>query len=225
MLRKKIKRTLDIVTSSIALIICLPMIITITVLIKLEDGGDVLFTQERAGIRNGRFKIYKFRTMKQYSENITIGEYICEDNAYITRTGKFLRRWGLDELPQLWNVIKGDMSIVGPRPGMPYQANKYNSTQARRLDVKPGITGWAQVNGRNRLTWPERIELDVWYVENWSVALDIKILLMTLPAIFKREFAFAVVEGDDKIVRLGGEDDYVQELRRRDGAISTGEDC
>lgn len=140
--------------------------------------------------------------MKEGAEKETVGKYITGNEEVLTPVGKFLRRWALDELPQLFNVLKGDMSVVGPRPALPYQVERYNERQRKRLEMKPGLTGWAQVNGRNKLTWPGRIEYDVWYVENWSLWLDFKIMFLTIQALLRKNYAFSdenIVE--DEIVR------------------------
>lgn len=147
----------------------------------------MFFLQERVG-KNGKiFRLFKFRTMVVGADEKTKGVYIDEKNPYVTRIGYFLRRWSIDELPGFINVLKGDMSLVGPRPTLEYQVRKYDDLQKRRLLVKPGITGWAQVNGRNMLTWPERIKLDVWYVEHRSLWLDIKILFKTFWVVIKEK--------------------------------------
>jgi len=194
---------MDIWFSALGIIIGAPALLVIALAIKTTSPGPVFFTQDRVG-KNGRvFRIYKFRTMAHGAESCTMGRYINKKDASITPAGRILRRWALDELPQLLNVLKGDMSIVGPRPTLEYQVKKYDSKQRKRLDVKPGITGWAQVNGRNKLSWPDRIELDVWYAENWSIGLDTRIILMTVPALLKREFAYADENAsDDEIVRF-----------------------
>ncbi len=197
-----VKRFMDIIISFLALIILLPAFFMIFIAIKLTSHGPAIYKQERIGMNGKSFVVYKFRTMRLGAETETMGKYITGDEEALTALGKFLRRWGLDELPQLWNVLKGDMSLVGPRPTLPYQVERYYEWQRKRLLVKPGLTGWAQVNGRNKLTWPERIEYDVWYVENWSLMLDLKIIAMTIPAILKREYAFAEREEPDDQFRL-----------------------
>lgn len=161
-----------------------------------------MFKQVRVGKDGKQFVLYKFRTMKVGAEEVTAGKYITGKEEVITPIGRFLRRWAIDELPQLFNVLKGDMSIVGPRPALPYQVEKYDERQKKRLMMKPGITGWAQVNGRNKLTWPERIELDLWYVDNWSLCLDLRIIALTIPALFNKRFAFAPEDISDHIVKL-----------------------
>jgi len=182
-----LKRMIDVVVSGIGLIILFPIFVIIGIFIKLDSKGPVFFVQERAG-KDGRiFKAYKLRTMVDNAEKIGLGYEIAKDDNRITRVGKNLR-WGIDELPQLINVFKGEMSIVGPRPALPHQVEKYSEQGRRRLEVKPGITGWALVNGRNSLSWPERIKLDIWYIDNWSIWLDLKILFKTVwVVIFTRE--------------------------------------
>lgn len=198
-----LKRMLDVCLASCALLLIAPVFLLVGLTIKLTSPGPVFFVQERAGLRGKSFPMYKFRSMISGSEEVTLGIYIDKDFPSVTRIGRFLRRWALDELPQLFNIIKGDMSIVGPRPAMPYQIVKYDARQRRRLEVRPGLTGWAQINGRNRLSWPERIDYDLWYVDNWSILLDIKILFMTLPALINKEFAFASADlGEDEIVNI-----------------------
>jgi lipopolysaccharide/colanic/teichoic acid biosynthesis glycosyltransferase len=188
---KFIKRFFDISLSFLLIIITLPLVVVIALCIKFTSRGPMFFKQERVGVNGKSFVVYKFRSMVEDSEKTTIGEYISEENINITKVGRILRRWALDELPQAWNVLRGEMSLVGPRPTLPYQVVKYDKRQMRRLDAKPGLTGWAQVKGRNKLTWPERIEMDLWYVDNWSNWLDLKILAMTIPALLQKEFAFA----------------------------------
>jgi len=173
--------------SGIALIILLPIFAIIGIFIKLDSKGPVFFIQERVGKGGKIFKTYKLRTMVLESEKMTGNNPIDKKNSYITRIGKVLRRTGIDELPQLKNVIMGDMSLVGPRPTILCQVKGYNDFQRKRLLVKPGITGWALVNGRNFLSWPERIMLDIWYIEHWSFWLDIKILFKTLFIVAKGE--------------------------------------
>jgi len=152
--------------------------------VKLGDRGPVLFRQMRVGKDGSDFELLKLRTMVVGAESIGAGYAVNEGDARITRIGRILRRLSLDELPQLWNVVRGDMSMIGPRPTLRYQVERYDDRQRRRLDVKPGITGWAQVHGRAALPWAERIELDVFYVEHRSPLLDLKILLKTPLALF-----------------------------------------
>ena len=182
-----LKRIIDVVLSGIGLIILLPIFAIIGIFIKLDSKGPVFFTQERVGEGGKIFRAYKLRTMVDNAEKIGLGYEIKKDDERITRIGKHLR-WGIDELPQLINVFKGEMSMVGPRPALPHQVEKYSKQERRRLEVKPGITGWALVNGRNRLSWPERIKLDIWYIDHWSLWLDLKILFKTIcVVIFTRE--------------------------------------
>jgi lipopolysaccharide/colanic/teichoic acid biosynthesis glycosyltransferase len=197
-----LKRLLDIIISAMGLLIFSPFLLAIALVIRISSPGPALFIQERIGKNGKSFRMYKFRSMVMGSESRTLGKYIHRNEGNITPVGRFLRRWALDELPQLINVIRGEMSIVGPRPTLSYQVEKYNERQRKRLLMKPGLTGWAQVNGRNKLSWPERIELDVWYVENWSILLDMKIMLMTIPALLRKEFAFAEEDVSDDIVRV-----------------------
>jgi len=153
--------------------------------IKLEgSGGPVLYRQTRVGKDGSDFELLKLRTMVVGAETIGAGMAVNKGDVRITRTGRILRRLSLDELPQLWHVIRGEMSVVGPRPTLRYQVERYTAKQRRRLEVKPGITGWAQVHGRASLPWEERIELDVWYVEHRSPRLDLKILARTPFALF-----------------------------------------
>jgi undecaprenyl phosphate N,N'-diacetylbacillosamine 1-phosphate transferase len=171
------KRIFDIFASGLALIFLLPIFALIGVLIKIDSKGPVFFIQLRAGKDGKPFGAYKLRTMVNNAEKL--GKGLKKDDPRITRVGKYLR-WGIDELPQLINVLKGDMSIVGPRPTLMSQVEQYTDEHKRRLEMKPGITGWALVNGRNKLSWIEKIEYDIWYIDNWSLGLDLKILFMTL---------------------------------------------
>ena len=192
-----LKEVFDRIVSFIALVILLPIFLVVAFLIKIDSKGPVFFLQERVGKDGKIFKAIKFRTMFTEAPQKTRGIYINKDNPYVTRVGKFLRRSGIDELPQLINVLKGEMSLVGPRPTLPYQVAKYNDFQKKRLLMKPGITSWALIHGRNKLTWPERIKLDVWYIENWSFWLDIKILIKTVWVVAKGEGLYADRETDE----------------------------
>jgi len=192
-----LKEIFDKIVSFIVLIVLLPIFLIVAFLIKIDSKGPVFFLQERVGKGEKIFKAIKFRTMFTEALQKTRGIYINKDNPYVTRVGKFLRRSGIDELPQLINVLKGEMSLVGPRPTLEYQVEKYDDFQRKRLLMKPGITGWALVNGRNKLTWPERIKLDVWYVEHWSFWLDIKILFKTVWMVAKGEGLYADVTTDE----------------------------
>ncbi len=178
------RRVLDLLIAVPAAIVTAPVVAAFCVLIRLESRGRPIFTQTRAG-RDGRpFQIFKLRTMVTGAEHIGAGLAVLHGDSRITRMGGFLRRYSLDELPNLWNVVRGEMSIVGPRPTLMAQIELYTDHQRERLLVSPGITGWAQVNGRASLPWSERIELDVWYVEHRSLWLDLKILAMTGRMVF-----------------------------------------
>lgn len=179
-MQKIVKVLIDLLASALALIMLSPLVAIIATAIKLDSSGPIIFTQKRAGREGKPFVICKFRTMVIEAEKRGAGVFVEENDARITRVGRFLRHTSLDELPQLINVLKGEMSLVGPRPTLPYQVERYEERQWGRLKVKPGVTGWAQINGRNALTWPERIELDLWYIENWSLQLDLKILMRTI---------------------------------------------
>jgi lipopolysaccharide/colanic/teichoic acid biosynthesis glycosyltransferase len=172
-------RAADVALAGAALVVASPVLGLAALAVKLEDGGPVLYRQTRVGRDSADFELLKLRTMVVGAETMGAGYAVNEGDSRITQAGRILRRLSLDELPQLWNVVRGDMSIVGPRPTLRYQVEGYDARQRRRLEVKPGITGWAQVHGRAALPWPERIELDVWYVENRSPLLDLKILLKT----------------------------------------------
>lgn len=192
-----LKRIIDVVVSGIGLILLFPIFVVIGLLIKLDSKGPVFFVQERAGKDGKIFRAYKLRTMVDNAEKFGLGHEIEKNDSRITRVGKYLR-WGIDELPQLINVFKGDMSMVGPRPALPHQIEKYSKDEMKRLEVKPGITGWALVNGRNILSWPERIKLDIWYIDHWSIWLDLKILFKTIwVVIFTREGIY----GKDGVTR------------------------
>ena len=179
-----LKRFVDVVGASAGLALASPFLAAAAVAIKLEGGGPVLYRQRRVGLCGEEFDLVKLRTMVVGAERLGHGWAVDHGDARITRVGRALRRLSVDELPQLWNVLRGDMSLVGPRPTLAYQVEEYTPRQRRRLEAKPGITGWAQVQGRARLRWSERIELDLWYVENRSVWLDLKILARTPLALF-----------------------------------------
>ena len=174
-----IKRVFDLVLGTALSIVTAPLVATLTLLIALESRGHPIYTQTRVGQHGRPFQIFKLRTMVSGAEFQGAGLAISAGDARITRLGALLRRYSLDELPNLWNVVLGEMSIVGPRPTLQHQVDAYTEHQRGRLAVKPGITGWAQVNGRTALPWPERIELDLWYVEHRSLALDLQILRRT----------------------------------------------
>lgn len=181
------KRMIDILVSSMGMFIFSPLGVLMLILIKLDSKGPIFFKQERVGKDGHPFQIFKFRTMVEGAVHMGAGYLIEKDDFRITRVGKFLRRTSLDELPQLINILRGEMSLVGPRPTLRYQVEQYDDWQKRRLLVKPGVTGWAQIHGRNELSWNERIEYDIWYLEHWSVSLDLKILMKTLWIVLKRK--------------------------------------
>jgi len=175
-----IQRALDLAIAVPASILTAPVIGLLAAAIRLETPGHPIYTQTRAGLNGDRFQIYKLRTMVRGAEFTGAGLAIQEGDDRITSVGQLLRRYSLDELPNLWNVVRGEMSIVGPRPTLTVQVEQYTDRQRGRLAVKPGLTGWAQVNGRASLPWTERIELDLWYVEHRSLALDLRIIARTV---------------------------------------------
>ena len=179
-----LKRLFDILLSALALILLSPLIAITAIFVIIDLGFPIFFTQIRPGYRGNLFKIYKFRSMKDIETKKGIQ---TPDIKRLTAFGLLIRSTSIDELPSLWNVLMGDMSLVGPRPLLVEYLSLYNKEQARRHNVKPGITGWAQVNGRNALSWRERFELDVWYVDNHTFFLDLKILLMTVKKVLFRE--------------------------------------
>ncbi|MCX7847875.1 MAG: sugar transferase [bacterium] len=204
-----IKRVFDVMVAGAGLVLLSPVMGLIALWIKADSRGPIFFRQVRAGRGGKPFTIYKFRTMVEGAEKG--GYYTAAEDPRITRVGRFLRATSLDELPQLWNILKGEMSVVGPRPTLLYQVEQYNERQRKRLEMRPGVTGWAQVNGRNALSWPERIELDVWYVEHWSLWLDLKILMKTLvvwlrgEGVYAEKEKFVVGAGDmEHLVKGGG---------------------
>jgi lipopolysaccharide/colanic/teichoic acid biosynthesis glycosyltransferase len=172
-------RALDLLVASLVLVVASPLLAAAALLIKLESGGPVFYRQRRVGRAGEPFELWKLRTMVPGAEAMGAGIYVVEGDSRITRVGRLLRRFSLDELPNLFNVLKGEMAVVGPRPTVQEQVDAYTEHQRRRLEVRPGITGWAQINGRTSLPWPERIELDVWYVEHRSLRLDLRILAKT----------------------------------------------
>ena len=184
MYRKVIKRCLDFLLSLIAIIILLPVYLAVAVMVKVKLGSPILFKQERPGKNEKIFKMYKFRTMTDERDS---NDELLPDEIRLTSFGKFLRSTSLDELPELLNILKGDMSIVGPRPLLVKYLPLYNETQKHRHDVKPGLTGLAQVNGRNSISWKERFNYDVDYVKNISFLLDVKIIFFTIKKVLKRE--------------------------------------
>ena len=177
-------RAADVAVAGVGLLVTAPVLGLAAAAVKLADGGPVLYRQQRVGKDGVEFELLKLRTMVVGAESQGTGAAVNEGDSRITGPGTLLRRLSIDELPQLWNVIRGDMSVIGPRPTLAYQVARYTARQRKRLEVKPGLTGWAQIHGRARLPWDERIELDVWYVENRSPLLDLKILLRTPLALF-----------------------------------------
>lgn len=178
------KRFLDLIGSFFLLLLLSPILLILVVLVWLFLGWPVIFSQERPGLHGRLFRLYKFRSMRDLRD---ANGKLLPDEQRLTRFGRFLRSSSLDELPEFFNVLKGDMSLVGPRPLLVQYLERYTPEQARRHEVRPGITGWAQVNGRNALSWEEKFKLDVWYVDHRTFWLDIKILFMTLAKVFKRE--------------------------------------
>ena len=178
------KRIFDLITTSLGLILLSPFILLTALGVGIFLGTPVLFRQQRPGYRGQPFYIYKFRTMTEASDSTGS---LLPDAKQLTRLGRFLRALSLDELPELFNILRGEMSVVGPRPLLMEYLERYSAEQIRRHDVYPGLTGWAQVNGRNAITWQDKFRYDVWYVDNWSFWLDIKIILLTLWKVIKRE--------------------------------------
>ncbi len=178
------KRLFDLAVSLVAFVLSLPLLLMTAILVFLSLGAPVIFTQKRPGLHGKVFSIYKFRSMSNATDKK--GELLPNDQR-LNVVGRFIRKTSLDELPSLWNVVKGDMSVVGPRPLKVEYLELYNDEQARRHDVRPGLTGWAQVNGRNNLSWQDRFAMDVWYVDNQSLFLDLKIILLTAIKVLRRE--------------------------------------
>ena len=178
------KRAFDLVVTFIGLLFLAPVIVLITLLVRSKIGVPIFFKQVRPGLNGELFNMYKFRTMTNECDK---NGALKPDSVRLEKFGKFLRSTSLDELPGLWNVLKGDMSLVGPRPLLVEYLTLYSKKQSRRHEVKPGITGWAQINGRNAISWDEKFELDVWYVDNQSLWLDIKILWLTVKKVLKRD--------------------------------------
>lgn len=177
------KRTIDFIIAGVALIVLSPFLLITAILIKLDSKGPVIFKQERLGKNGQPFKIWKFRSMCVGAEKQGTGVYSYKGDARITKVGKIIRATSIDELPQLVNILKGDMALIGPRPALtyhPWPYEQYTEHQKHMFDVLPGVTGWAQVNGRKEVPWPERIELNVWYAKNMSLWLDLKIFFMTI---------------------------------------------
>jgi len=186
-----LKNIFDVLVGVFLLLLIIPILVFIAIVIKLDSNGPVFFKQQRVGFIGKPFSIYKFRTMIDNAVNVGAGLNIVDNDPRITAVGKILRDWSLDELPQIINIVKGEMSFIGPRPTLQYQVDNYTDHQLNRLNMKPGVTGWAQINGRNNISWEDRIELDVWYVDNWSLWLDIKIALKTPAVVFNKDNVYS----------------------------------
>ena len=185
------KRAVDVVASATGLVVLSPLFAIIALATKITSRGPVFYTQERIGYLGRPFPFFKFRTMVVGAETIGAGILCQKDDPRVTSVGRLLRRFSLDELPQLLNVLRGEMSLIGPRPGLEYQVSQYTAEQRRRLEVLPGITGWAQVNGRNAITWDERIRRDLEYIDGLTLAMDVRILLRTARAVLKSDVLIA----------------------------------
>ena len=184
MLSRTIKSLVDRVLAGLMLILLSPFIAILAIAIYFKMGSPIVFSQLRGGKNNSVFTFYKFRTMTDEKDS---NGNLLPDRSRLTSLGEFLRQTSLDELPQLWNVLRGDMSFIGPRPFIAVYLERYTTEQARRHDVKPGITGWAQINGRNSISWEEKFALDLWYIDHWSLWLDLKILVLTVAKIISKE--------------------------------------
>lgn len=201
-MHKLLKRLLDIVASALGLIVLSPVFLVLIYLIRKNLGSPVFFTQTRPGMNGKPFKMVKFRSMRDATDS---DGHTLPDSERLTPFGRKLRSTSLDELPELWNVLKGEMSLVGPRPLLMEYLPLYNAFQYRRHEMRPGITGWAQVNGRNAISWNEKFQLDVWYIDNHSFWLDLKILLLTVKKVFVREGISA--EGEATTTKFTGNED------------------
>ncbi|OSI06936.1 protein Pglb2 [Neisseria animaloris] len=201
-MHKLLKRLLDIIASALGLIVLSPVFLVLIYLIRKNLGSPVFFTQTRPGMNGKPFKMVKFRSMRDAADS---DGHPLPDNERLTPFGRKLRSTSLDELPELWNVLKGEMSLVGPRPLLMEYLPLYNAFQYRRHEMRPGITGWAQVNGRNAISWNEKFQLDVWYIDNHSFWLDLKILLLTVKKVFVREGISA--EGEATTTKFTGNED------------------
>ena len=179
-----VRRAIDVAVSGVALLVSAPVTALAVLAVRLETSGHPIYRQRRVGKDGHEFDVYKIRTMVAGAEHMGAGLAVNEGDARITRVGALLRRTSLDELPNLVNVLRGDMTIIGPRPTVPVQVSQYTDRQRGRLAVKPGLTGWAQINGRTSLPWSERIELDLWYIEHRSLRLDVEILMRTVKMVF-----------------------------------------
>ncbi|MBT6031558.1 MAG: sugar transferase [Kordiimonadaceae bacterium] len=177
------KRMFDLISSILILLVISPLLLFFVILIRFKMGSPIFYTQDRLGYNGETFKIWKFRSMTNCLDE---NGALREDEFRLTRFGKLLRDWSIDELPQLWNVVNGDMSLIGPRPLIAEYASRYTSEQMRRHEVCPGISGWAQITGRNTINWNQKFKLDVWYVDHCNLILDLKILLSTIPLVLLR---------------------------------------
>ncbi|NQT74019.1 MAG: sugar transferase [Chloroflexi bacterium] len=213
--QRALKRFLDMVVSGMALLLLSPVLIVVAIIIRIRMGSPVIFKQVRPGKNKKNFTLYKFRTMNDKKD----GDILLSDSERLTALGKIIRRFSLDEMPQLWNVLKGDMSLVGPRPLLQQYLPYYTEEECLRFTVPPGITGWAQINGRNTLSWDDRLKHDVWYVKNLSFWLDIRIILLTvLKVLTSKGIAFDGVYG-----MLNLEDERRQGERWDKGTKNVGE--
>jgi lipopolysaccharide/colanic/teichoic acid biosynthesis glycosyltransferase len=181
------KRLMDVLGAVTALIAGGPLLVLAAIAILMDDGRPVWFLQRRAGLGGRPFVVRKLRTMRVNTLSVAEVGQVDPSHALVTPVGRFARRLRLDELPQMLNVLAGDMSLVGPRPAMPEDAEAYGTFERRRLETRPGVTGWAQVNGNVKLTWPQRIMMDVWYIDHWSIWLDVRILLRTMTVVVQGE--------------------------------------
>lgn len=211
------KRFFDIVVAAAALIVLSPLIALVALAIKLDDRGPVFFIQDRVGRDRKNFRCFKFRTMILGAEKIGHGLTVVANDSRITRVGRLLRQWTLDEIPQLINVVKGDMSIVGPRPWVPSQAAYCSQKDNRRFDFKPGMAGWAWIHGRNKLPWDERVRMDVWYVDYWSLYLDFSILAKAFVLLFRRDGVYGGESGEQE---AGRDRDQKSEISRKPSSVS-----
>jgi lipopolysaccharide/colanic/teichoic acid biosynthesis glycosyltransferase len=200
---RRVKRLLDAAGAALGLVVGAPLLVGIAIAIRLEDGGPVFFTQTRVGRDGKPFRVWKFRSLSEEPDDPG------EAARYVTRAGSFLRRWGLDELPQLWNVLLGDMSLVGPRPVPADQVARYGPHERQRLAARPGLTGWAQVHGRNALPWPKRIDYDAEYVKRRSLRLDARILALTPRTLFSGKGVY----GTDRVNDVFGNSDVRERSR------------
>ena len=210
------KRMFDIVVAGTALLVLTPVVALIALAIKLDDHGPILFIQGRVGQGLRKFRCYKFRTMIVGAESVGNKLMVTASDGRVTRVGHWLRLWTLDEIPQLLNVLKGDMSIVGPRPWVPAQAEYCSTENSRRFNVAPGMAGWAWIHGRNRLAWGERVRLDLWYVDHWSLSLDFRILAKAFLLLIRRDGVY----GADTEPRAGRDRDQKSEVRDQSGGVS-----